>query len=87
MANTIIATRSQQQEHQQCSRDNNITSVRLRDYIVKDVTLYTGCPKKRLALGKHLELALNGFQMGIFNPEKICHSVPFLGQPKMYSTS
>ena len=29
----------------------------------------TGCPKKKLALGKHLELALNGFQMGIFNPK------------------
>ena len=40
MSNTIIATRSQQEEHQQCSRDNNITSVRLRDYIVKDVTLH-----------------------------------------------
>ena len=31
---------------------------------------YTGCPKKKLALGKQLELALHGFQMGIFNHKK-----------------
>ena len=29
--------------------------------------IYMGCPKIKLALGK-LELALHGFQMGIFNP-------------------
>ena len=41
----------------------------MRDDLVRDVTIYTGCPKIKLALGKHLELALNGFQMGIFNPK------------------
>ena len=30
----------------------------------------TGCPKIKLALVKHLELALHGIQMGIFNPKK-----------------
>ena len=30
----------------------------------------TGCPKIKSALGKHLELALHGFRVGIFNPKK-----------------
>ena len=30
----------------------------------------TGCPRIKLALGKHLKLAAHGFQMGIFNPKK-----------------
>ena len=31
---------------------------------------YTTCPKIKSALGKHLELALHGFRVGIFNPKK-----------------
>ena len=51
----------------------------------------TGCPKIKLALGKHLELALHGFQIGISNSKNdlLCHdhSGPLLGHPKMYYTS
>ena len=49
------------------------------------------CPKIKLTLGKYLELAVYGFQMGIFNSKEdlLGHnpSGPWLGYPKMYSTS
>ena len=52
---------------------------------------YTGCPKIKLALWNHPELASHGFQMGIFNPKKdlLGHepSRPLLGHLKMYSTN
>ena len=45
----------------------------------------------KLALGKHLELALHGFQIGNSSSKNdlLCqdHAGPLLGHPKMYSTS
>ena len=53
--------------------------------------LYTGCPKIKLALGKHLEVAIHGFKLCILygKREKLGSnpSRPFLGHPWRHAIS